>query len=81
MNPRLLAPTLLMLLSQCMVFAVSPLVTDDAETVDPGHLQLNAGWQLTRTGSASLYFTPLNPVLGLNSRGELGAFCALKGRH
>ena len=80
MNPRLLAPILLMLLSQCLVFAVSPLVTDDAETVDPGHLQLNAGWQLTRTGSASLYSIPPNPILGLNSRGELGAIFGYQWR-
>lgn len=73
MNPRLLAPMLVMLLSQSMVFAVNPLVTDDADTVEPGHLQLSASWQLTRTGSASLYSPPLNPVLGRNSRGELGA--------
>lgn len=73
MNPRLLAPILLMLLSQGMVFAVSPLVIDDADTVDPGQLQLNAGWLIGRRGSASLNSTLLNPVLGLNSRGELGA--------
>jgi Putative MetA-pathway of phenol degradation len=72
MNPRFLAPVLLML-SQGMVFAVNPLVTDDADTVEPGHLQLNAGWQLSRTGSVSLYSIPLNPVLGVSSRGELGA--------
>jgi hypothetical protein len=52
--------------------AVSPLVTDDADTVDSGHLQVNAGWQLNRTGSVSLSSIPINPVLGLNSRGELG---------
>ena len=73
MNPRFLGAILLMLLSQSLVFAVSPLVTDDADTVDPGRLQLNAGWQLSRTGSVSFYSIPVNPVLGLNSRGELGA--------
>ena len=72
MNPRFLAAIFLMLLSQSVVFAVSPLVTDDADTVDPGCVQLNAGWQLNRTGSVSLFSIPVNPVLGLNSRGELG---------
>jgi hypothetical protein len=67
-----------LLLSACVLAfapamnAVSPLVTDDADTVDPGRLQLNAGWQLSRTGSVSLYSIPINPVLGLNSRGEVG---------
>lgn len=61
-----------MLLSQSVAFAVSPLVTDDADTVDPGHLQLNAGWQFSRTSSASLSSIPVNPVFGLSSRGELG---------
>lgn len=72
MNPRLLTTLLLVLLSQGALFAVIPLVTDDADTVDPGRLQLNAGWQLSRTGSVSLYSIPINPVLGLNSRGEVG---------
>jgi outer membrane putative beta-barrel porin/alpha-amylase len=73
MNPHVLTSVVLMLLSQSTIFAVSPLVTDDADTVDPGNLQVNVGWQLSRTGSVSLYSIPLNPVLGLGSRGELGA--------
>jgi hypothetical protein len=73
MNSRLLIGGLSMLLFQSTTFAVSPLVTDDAGTVQPGHLQLNAGWQLSRTGPVSLYSIPFNPVLGLNSHGELGA--------
>ena len=40
MNPRFLAQILLALLAQGMAFAVSPLVTDDADTVEPGKLQL-----------------------------------------
>lgn len=60
--------------------AVSPLVTDDADTVDPGHLQLNGGWQLSRTGPVSLYSIPFNPILGLNSRGELGAIFGYQWR-
>jgi hypothetical protein len=42
MKPRLLAQILLMLLSQGIAFAVSPLVTDDADTVEPGKLQINS---------------------------------------
>jgi len=56
-----------------VILAVSPLVVDDADTVEPGRLQLNAGWQVSRTGSESLFSSPINPVLGLNSRAELGA--------
>src|SRR6185503_6302730 len=40
-------------------FAVPPLVTDDADTVERGHLQLNAGWQLTRSGAVSLHAVPV----------------------
>jgi hypothetical protein len=54
-------------------FAVSPLVTDDADTVERGRLQLNAGWQFGRTGSVSLHAIPVNPVVGLSAWGELGA--------
>ena len=39
MNPRLLIAFTVMLLSQNMLLAVSPLVTDDAETVEAGKLQ------------------------------------------
>ena len=53
--------------------AVSPLTTDDADTVEPGRLQLNVGCQFSRTGSTESYTLPVNPVLGLNARGELGA--------
>jgi hypothetical protein len=53
--------------------AVSPLVTDDAGTVEPGRRQLNAGYQFSRTASVSSHSFPINPVLGLSSRGELGA--------
>ena len=38
MNPRLLTTLLLMLLLESVVFAVSPLVTDDADTVEAGTL-------------------------------------------
>jgi hypothetical protein len=43
MNPRLLITFTVTLLSHSVLLAVSPLVTDDADTVDPGHFQLNAG--------------------------------------
>jgi Putative MetA-pathway of phenol degradation len=72
MIPRLLLAAFLMFWHGA-IFAVSPLVVDDADTVDPGRLQLNAGWQVSRTGPESLFSLPINPVLGLNSRGELGA--------
>ncbi len=72
MNPHLLA-AILLLFSHGMIFAVSPLVVDDADTLDPGRLQLSAGGRLSRTGSVSLYSLPLNPVLGLTPRAELDA--------
>jgi hypothetical protein len=55
MNPRLLALILLMLLSQGIAFAVSPFITDDADTVEAGKLQLNCDFQFVRTSSISLY--------------------------
>jgi hypothetical protein len=54
MNPRLLTTLLLMLLLESVVFAVSPLVTDDADTVEAGKLQLNCDFQFIRTSSTSL---------------------------
>lgn len=51
MNPRVLITLTLILLSQSVLLAVSPLVTDDAETVEPGKLQLNCDFQFVRTGS------------------------------
>lgn len=54
-------------------FAVSPLTVDDADTVERGRLQLNGGWQFTRfADDVSLHSLPVNPVLGLTARGELG---------
>jgi hypothetical protein len=72
MIPRLLL-TAFLVFWHSAILAVSPLVVDDADTVEPGRLQLNAGWQVSRTGSESLFSLPINPVLGLNSRAELGA--------
>jgi hypothetical protein len=62
MNPRLLTTLLLMLLLESVVFAVSPLVTDDADTVEAGKLQLNCDFQFIRTSSTSLSLLPINPV-------------------
>lgn len=72
MNPRLLTAILSMLLSQSVAFAVSPLVTDDADTVEPGKLQLNCDFFVVRTSSTTLYSVPINPVLGLTPLVELG---------
>jgi hypothetical protein len=55
MNSRLLAQILLMLLPQGIALAVRPLVTDEADTVEPGKLQLNCDVQFVRTSSTSLY--------------------------
>src|SRR4029453_2139407 len=80
MNPRLLTTLLLMLLLESVVFAVSPLVTDDADTVEAGKLQLNCDFQFIRTSSTSLYLLPINPVLGLTPRLELGAIFGYQWR-
>ena len=52
--------------------AVSPLITDDADTVEPGKQQLNLGWQLAHSSSETLYLVPANLIVGLNFRSELG---------
>ena len=67
MNPRLLITLTLMLLSQSVLLAVSPLVTDDADTVEPGKLQLNCDFQFVRTSSTLLYSGPDQSGLGLDS--------------
>jgi hypothetical protein len=54
-------------------FGVSPLVTDDADTVEPQKLQLNVGGLLAKTAGEQLYAFPLNVITGLNSRAEIGA--------
>jgi hypothetical protein len=67
------AVLLTLLLLPCAVLAVVPLVTDDADPVDFGHLQFNSGLQLSRTASAGSYGYSVNPVLGIAPRGEFGA--------
>jgi hypothetical protein len=80
MNPRLLITFTVMLLSQSVLLAVSPLVTDDADTVPPGQLQINSDFTFTRTGSTSLYSVPINPVAGLLPSLELGAIFGYQWR-
>ena len=67
MNSRLLTAFLLTLLSKGIALAVSPLVTDDADTVEPGKLQLNCDFQFVRTSSTSFYLGPDQSGLGLDS--------------
>ncbi len=55
------------------VSAVSPLVTDDADTVPAGQLQINSDFTFTQTDSTKLYSVPINPVAGLLPSLELGA--------
>jgi len=80
MNPHLLITFTVMLLSQSVLLAVSPLVTDDADTVEAGKLQLNCDFQFVRTSSTSLYLVPINPVLGLTPRLKLGAIFGYQWR-
>jgi hypothetical protein len=61
--------------------AVSPLVTDDADTVEPGKLQLNNDFFFFRTGPTSLYSGQINPVLGLAPRLELGVIFGYQWRN
>jgi Putative MetA-pathway of phenol degradation len=72
---------LCLLASASALHAVSPLVTDDADTVDSGKLQLNCDFFALRTGSTSLYSGQLNPVLGLTPRLELGAIFGYQWRN
>jgi hypothetical protein len=60
--------------------AVSPLVTDDADTVPPGQIQINSDFTLARTGSTTLYSVPVNPVAGLLPSLELGAIFGYQWR-
>jgi hypothetical protein len=66
------ASGLIALLIPFSTFAVEPLITDDADPVDLGHLELDAGWQFSRTASTKLYSAPVNLTYGIASRGELG---------
>ena len=59
MNPRLPITFTVMLLLQNMLLAVSPLVTDDADTVEAGKLQLNCDFQFITTSSTSFHLVPI----------------------
>jgi len=80
MNPRFVTAVLILVAWRTALFAVSPLVVDDADTTEAGQLQLNADFQFTRTGSDSLYFTPINPVVGLSPSAELGVIFGYQWR-
>src|SRR3954454_14917219 len=81
MTPRFFGPILVLFVSSSFLFAVSPLVTDDADTVEAGKLQLNCDFFVVRTGSTTLYSVPPNPVMGLTSRLELGAIFGYQWRN
>jgi outer membrane putative beta-barrel porin/alpha-amylase len=70
-----------LLASASALHAVSPLVTDDADTVAAGKLQLNNDFFFLRTGSTSLYSGQINPVRGLTPRLELGAILGYQWRN
>ena len=72
---------LYLLTSASVLHAVSPLVTDDADTVEPGKLQLNCDFVFVRTSSTSLYLLTVNPVVGLTPRLELGAIFGYQWRY
>jgi hypothetical protein len=61
-------------------YAVSPLVVDDADTTEPGRLQLNPDFSFVRRGSASIYSIPINPVFGINARAEFGVLFGYQWR-
>lgn len=60
--------------------AVVPLATDDADPVEPGHVQANSGWQFSRTGSVALNTLYLIPVMGITSRSEFGTIFGYQWR-
>jgi Putative MetA-pathway of phenol degradation len=62
------------------VHAVSPLVIDDADTTAPGRIQVNPDFTFFRTDSVWLYSTPINPVVGLSPRAELGVIFGYQWR-
>jgi hypothetical protein len=54
-------------------FAVNPLITDDADPVGFGRLQINSGLQFSRAAGEKLFDYSANPVFGIAPRGEIGA--------
>ena len=81
MKPRLVLAILLVACFASSGLAVSPLVTDDADTVEAGKLQVNSDFFVVRTSSVSLYSVSPNPVVGLTPRLELGAIFGYQWRH
>lgn len=65
-------PVLIALVFPFSTFAVVPLVVDDADPVDFGHLQLSSGLQFSRTAATNLYDYTINPVYGITARSEFG---------
>jgi outer membrane putative beta-barrel porin/alpha-amylase len=66
-----------LLLSVCLLVpvaahAVSPLFTDDADTVPKGKFQLGSGVEYYKAGSLRRWSGLVNPVVGLNDRWEAG---------
>ena len=61
-------------------YAVSPLVVDDADTTEPGHVQVNPDFAFVRQGTVWLYSIPANPVIGINARAELGVIFGYQWR-
>jgi hypothetical protein len=72
-RPFAVAALLTALASARSALAVSPLVVDDADTVERGRLQVNAGWQILRTEPVTAQAASVNPVGGLGGRAGLGA--------
>jgi hypothetical protein len=62
----------LAVLAWTSAFGVVPLVVDDTDPVDFGHLQLSSGLQFSRTASANLYDYSVDPVYGITPRSEFG---------
>lgn len=62
----------LLLLPTTAALAVSPLVTDDADTVEPGRWQFNGVWDFSRADGTAHHLWTLNPVVGLTPRLEFG---------
>jgi hypothetical protein len=71
-RPFALAALLTALAPAGPAFALSPLVVDDADTVERGRVQVNAGWQLVRRAPEDLHTASANAVLGLSASAEVG---------
>ena len=59
---------------------VIPLLTDDADTVEPQKFQLNFGGQLGKMAGERLSVFPVNLVTGVNSHGEVSATFGYQSR-